>query len=82
METKNRKAIAPELLEYVNGGVVAYDPDGNGTYTMTFCFSGDKYPGISLYQVIQIAQYSSAIPNTAEGEKQISAWAKEQGIIP
>ena len=81
MSNQKRMAIDPELLEKINGGALGYDPDDHGTYTMKCEFSGDKYYNVALTDIIKIAQYAAVIPNTAEGEKQITNWAKEQGYI-
>ena len=81
MSNQNRMAIDPELLEKINGGALGYDPDDHGTFTMHCQFSGETYNDVTLTQIIQIAQFSATIPNTAEGEKQITDWAKQQGYI-
>ena len=44
-------------------------------------FSGDKYYGIRLDQIMEIAKFGSNIPNTPEGEQEIVEWAQNQGII-
>lgn len=76
-----RTEIAPELLEFVTGGSIGFDPDGAGTYTMYCQFSGDIYPGVNLASIMAIAQFGASIPNTPEGEQQIIAWAKAGNYI-
>lgn len=76
-----RKEIAPELLEFVTGGAIGFDPDGAGTYTMHCQFSGDEYPGVNIASIMAIAQFGASIPNTPEGEQQIIAWAKAGNYI-
>ena len=76
-----RKEIAPELLEFVTGGAIGFDPDGAGTYTMRCQFSGDIYPGVCLANVMALAQFGASVPNTPEGEQQIIAWAKARNYI-
>ena len=44
-------------------------------------FTGQSFNGVSLAQVMQIAQYAATVPNTLEGEKKIIEWAQGQGII-
>ena len=73
--------IDDNLLDFVTGGSIGYNPDGNGTYTMNCQYSGNSYQGVTLTQVMQIAQYSARIPNTPEGEQQIIQWATENNII-
>lgn len=76
-----RVELNEELLENVAGGAIGFNPDGNGTYTMLCEFTGNRFYGVSLSQVMEIAKYASAIPNTLEGEQDIIAWAQGQGII-
>ena len=81
MSNKNRVSIDLEELENVNGGTLTFNPDGNGGYKMTGCFSGSTFSGVSLSQVMQVIKYSAKVPNTEEGEQQIIQWAQDQGII-
>lgn len=81
MGKTNRIELGSEVLESVNGGAIGFNPDNNGTYTMLCEFTGNRYYGIRLDQVIEVAKYAAAIPNTLEGEQNILAWAQEQGII-
>lgn len=76
-----RTEIAPELLEAVAGGALGFDPDGAGTFTMRCEYSGEDYPGVSLANLMEIAQFGASIPNTPEGEQQIIAWAKARNYI-
>jgi hypothetical protein len=77
----SRTEIAPELLDYIAGGAIGFDPEPSGTYTMRCEFSGEVYPGISLSGVMMLAQFGASVPNTPEGEQQIIAWAKSQNFI-
>ena len=77
----NRVEINQELLEQINGGAIGFDPEGNDMFTMRCEFSGNVYPHVSLSDLMRIAQFAAAIPNTAEGEQQIINWAHDQGII-
>lgn len=77
----SRTEIAPELLEFVAGGAIGFDPDAAGTYTMRCQFSGDIYPGVCLANVMAMAQFGASVPNTPEGEQQIIAWAKARNYI-
>lgn len=70
-----------EILDKINGGAIGFNPDGQGTYTMKCQFSGETFGGVTLQQIIQIAQFCATIPNTAEGEQQIIDWARGKGII-
>ena len=37
----SRTEIAPELLDYIAGGAIGFDPEPSGTYTMRCEFSGE-----------------------------------------
>ena len=76
-----RTEIAPELLEIVSGGAIVFDPDAAGTYTMICEFSGEGYQGVTLANVMAIAQFGASIPNTPEGEQKIIAWARARNYI-
>lgn len=76
-----RVELAPDILDKVSGGAIGFNPDDDGTYTMICEFSGDKYYGVRLDQIMDIAKFASNIPNTPEGEEKIVNWAKDQGII-
>lgn len=77
----SRREIAPELLDFVSGGALGFDPDEAGTFTMLCEFSGESYPGVSLPAVMDIARFGASIPNTPEGEQQILAFAKSKNYI-
>ena len=81
MENQKRFELSEDLLDQVNGGAIGFNAESNGTYTMVCQYSGNSYKGITLAQVMQIAQYAATIPDTAEGEKKILDWAESQGII-
>ena len=81
MDSKNRREIDTELLDSINGGTLYFNPEASGTYSMTCEFCGDVYSGISLTDVIRLGQFMATIPNTAEGEQEILAWARDAGII-
>ena len=76
-----RMELSPEMLELVSGGAIGFNPDDNGTYTMICEFSGKRYSGVKLDQIMQIAKFGSNIPNTPEGEEKIVNWARGQGFI-
>ena len=79
---KNRVELDLDVLEGVNGGSLGFDPDATGTiFTMRCQYSGEVFYNIPLAKVIEIARFGATIPDTAEGEQQIIAWAKQQGII-
>ena len=61
--------------------MVGYDPDGKGTYTMKCQFTGKKFYGVRLDQIMEIAKYSATIPNTLEGEEKIIKWAHSKHYI-
>ena len=77
----SRVGLDDNVLEMINGGGLGYDPDSSGTFTMKCQYSGNIYYGIRLDQVMEIAKYSAAIPDTPEGEADILNWAHTQGII-
>ena len=77
----DRIEIAPELLEYVNGGALGFNPEAGGTYTMIGQFTGKTFSGVSLANVMEICKYAANIPNTLEGEEQIIAYAIQNHYI-
>ncbi len=77
----DRIEIAPELLDYVNGGALGFNPEAGGTYTMIGQFTGKKFTGVTLANAMEIAKYSATIPNTLEGEEQIIAYALQNHYI-
>ena len=81
MSNQNRIAIDEELLGQISGGAIGFNPDDNGTFTMKCQFSGLTFSGVTLQQIIEIAKFAASIPNTAEGEQQIIAFAQEKKYI-
>lgn len=81
MENKKRVEIDAALLDQVVGGSLGFDPDSNGTYTMICGFSGQKFYGVSLGNCMEICKHGAYVPNTAEGEQEIVAWAQANGYI-
>ena len=47
----SRTEIAPELLDYIAGGAIGFDPEPSGTYTMRCEFSGG-FIRVFLYPVL------------------------------
>ena len=76
-----RIALDPEMLDAVAGGSVGFNPDGNGTYTMKCQFSGATYTGVTLQQIIEVAQYGAGLTNTAEDEQKLVDWCRTHNII-
>lgn len=76
-----RVELDADLADIVNGGALGFDPEEGGNYTMRCQFSGQVFYGVSLSNVMYIAQYCATIPNTPEGEQQIISWAQGQGYI-
>jgi len=81
MDNKKMMALSDDALDNVSGGAIGFDPDGQGTFTMKCEFTGQKFYGVKMEDIMKIAEFGAVIPNNIDGENQIIAWALSQGYI-